>query len=130
MPEPMAVEGRVAEAAERPRPDRERLRALIRAEPDRQNPKATARTALELLAETTRTLEGPDAPGPGVENPEAAVRAAVLELRRTHPTLFDPSVEAAPASAPAPMPASRDWLLLDPTAQAAEADPTAEPRKM
>ncbi|MET7246405.1 hypothetical protein ABZT49_23910, partial [Methylobacterium sp. EM32] len=105
---------------------REQLQALIRAEIDRQRPVAVARRTLELLVESA--IRRSDVP-PGYQvvdrdgNPRTRSVAGealpltlgdlVDELRRQHPTMFQPPAPA-PASAPAPAAgdAPRDWIVV------------------
>ncbi|MGE7414272.1 thermonuclease family protein [Methylobacterium tarhaniae] len=106
---------------------REQLQALIRAEIDRQRPVAVARRTLELLVESaTRRLDAP--PGYQIVDRDGRPRTRAIageavpltlgdlvdELRRQHPTMFQPP--AAPAAAPAPPPveAPRDWIVVKP----------------
>ncbi|AWN48449.1 hypothetical protein DK419_20545 [Methylobacterium terrae] len=114
---------------------REQLQALIRAEIDRHRPVAVARRTLELLVESaTRRLDA--APGYQVVDRDGHPRTRLVggealpltlgdlvdELRRQHPTLFQPPAPAGPAPAPAETP--RDWIVVKP----AEPAPAAPAR--
>ncbi|MFH6785272.1 MULTISPECIES: thermonuclease family protein [Methylobacterium] len=117
---------------------REQLQALIRAEIDRQRPVAVARRTLELLVESA--IRRHDAP-PGYEvvdrdgRPRTRTVAGealpltlsdlVDELRRQHPTLFQPP--AAPVPVP-PAEAPRDWIVVKPATPPAPSPPAAAPR--
>lgn len=116
---------------------REQLQALIRAEIDRQRPVAVARRTLELLVESA--IRRSDAP-PGYQvvdrdgHPRTRSVAGealpltlgdlVDELRRQHPTMFQPP--AAPASVSAAGDAPRDWIVVKP---AAAPEPPAPPAR-
>lgn len=116
---------------------REQLQALIRAEIDRQRPVAVARRTLELLVESAiRRLDA--APGYQVVDRDGRPRTRLVggealpltlsdlvdELRRQHPTLFQPPAPAGPAPAPAETP--RDWIVVRPAEPAPQA--SAPPR--
>lgn len=112
---------------------REQLQALIRAEIDRQRPVAVARRTLELLVESAiRRHDAP--PGYQVVDRDGRPRTRMMagealpltlsdlvdELRRQHPTLFQPPAAAAPAPSSAPTSeAPRDWIVVKPTTPAA-----------
>ncbi|TNC11407.1 hypothetical protein FF100_20000 [Methylobacterium terricola] len=114
---------------------REQLQALIRAEIDRQRPVAVARRTLELLVESaTRRHDAP--PGYQVVDRDGRPRTRMVagealpltlgdlvdELRRQHPTLFQPpAAPAAPAEAP------RDWIVVQPATSPAPS-PAPAPR--
>jgi endonuclease YncB( thermonuclease family) len=117
---------------------REQLQALIRAEIDRQRPVAVARRTLELLVESAiRRSDAP--PGYQVVDRDGSPRTRsvagealpltlgdlVDELRRQHPTMFQPP--AAPAPAPPAGDAPRDWIVVKPAAAPA---PPAPPSRL
>ncbi|SFU99501.1 Endonuclease YncB, thermonuclease family [Methylobacterium sp. 174MFSha1.1] len=112
---------------------REQLQALIRAEIDRQRPVAVARRTLELLVESAiRRSDAP--PGYQVVDRDGSPRTRsvagealpltlgdlVDELRRQHPTMFQPAAAPAPPTGDAP----RDWIVVKP---AAAPEPPARP---
>ncbi|PIK74368.1 thermonuclease family protein [Methylobacterium frigidaeris] len=112
---------------------REQLQALIRAEIDRQRPVAVARRTLELLVESAiRRLDAP--PGYQIVDRDGRPRTRTVEgealpltladlvdeLRRQHPTLFQPPAAPAPAEAP------RDWIVVKP---AAAPEPPSRPAR-
>ncbi|UHC18783.1 hypothetical protein LRS73_13565 [Methylobacterium currus] len=114
---------------------REQLQALIRAEIDRQRPVAVARRTLELLMESAaRRLDAP--PGYQIVDRDGRPRTRTVggeavpltlsdlvdELRRQHPTMFQPP--AAPAAADAP----RDWIVVKPAAPEPPARPDPSSR--
>ncbi|AWN53803.1 hypothetical protein [Methylobacterium sp. 17Sr1-1] len=115
---------------------REQLQALIRAEIDRQRPVAVARRTLELLVESAiRRSDAP--PGYQVVDRDGSPRTRsvageavpltlgdlVDELRRQHPTMFQPPAAPSPPAGDAP----RDWIVVKPAAAASE--PPARPTR-
>ncbi|KMO12504.1 thermonuclease family protein [Methylobacterium platani] len=110
---------------------REQLQALIRAEIDRQRPVAVARRTLELLAESA-TRRHDAAPGYQIVDRDGRPRTRTVageaqpftladlvdELRRQHPTLFQPP--AAPSQVPE---TPRDWIVVKPAAAPAAPPP-------
>lgn len=121
----------------------ERIRELIQAEVDRQNPLEETRRAAALIAESTiRFVEEPGTPGFVIIGPDGQPRMTVrdgrsvpftlhdlaVELRHNYPALFEaePSDITAPTLTPEDLPKSppkRDWLRIG----SREADAQIEP---